>query len=278
MDPKIIYSLWTKPLKVNGGSMGFNSLDDFFQTFIFSVNVAKQHSNNIHFYTDDYGIKLLKPFKKYFPFTQVHNILNEMDWLPLQWWAFPKLYVYSLQKEPFMHLDNDAILWEKIPNNIKDKHDIVCQSFEPYSWFRQYENTIKFYQDILPQDFSNFEKYNQALNAGIYGAFNKKGLDMFYSMYILAKKTINTILSDTKLKEKIDWEDPNHPGCFGLNTVLEQAYSNIYFQNNKLKVFPITNDIHKAGEVKFTHLMGHFKRVSSNIEKIKVRNQKKLFK
>ena len=268
MDPKIIYSLWTKPFIDKGSALGFNSLEDFFTSFILSVNVARQHYPNIHFYTDDYGVEFIEPYKNELNFTQVHNVLNEMDWLPVQWWAFPKLYVYSLQKEPFMHLDNDVYFWDKIPDNVKNEYDIICQGDElgidhNYCYYDPY-TSLEFH---LPE-LLDFSKYKTALNAGTYGAFNKKGLNMFYDLYKTGIKVAKNILNDKYLKDNLDWDNTHNYHLVGLNMLIEQYYACIYSQLNNLKIYKIINGDWSAKELKYTHLIADAKRNPEMMEKL----------
>ena len=265
---KIIYSLWTDPMKLNNNALGFNSLDDFFQSFILSVNVARQHYPNIHFYTDDYGVELIKPYEGQLNFTQVHNVLNDLDWLPKNWWAFPKIYVYSLQKEPFMHLDNDFYLWDKIPDEVVKNHDIICQSHEPINWdfFKFYLNGLNHFRNHLPKKMLDNHKYDQALNAGIYGAFNEKGLGMFYSMYEESLKSAKSILKDTDFINNVikDKEFNNGIG-FLWNVLLEQLYPYSYIIDNNLKDYTVLHNLN------ITHLISKHKQNQNYIDKVKLR-------
>ena len=43
----VIYSLWTKPYRELGNTLGFDSIEDFVNSLILSVNVSKQHYNNL---------------------------------------------------------------------------------------------------------------------------------------------------------------------------------------------------------------------------------------
>ena len=64
----VIYSLWTKPYRELGNTLGFDSIEDFVNSLILSVNVSKQHYNNIHFYTDKTGMEIIKPYMDQLPF------------------------------------------------------------------------------------------------------------------------------------------------------------------------------------------------------------------
>tara|TARA_B100001559_G_scaffold316515_1_gene320182 strand:- start:471 stop:1370 length:900 start_codon:yes stop_codon:yes gene_type:complete len=262
---KIIFSLWTKPLTALNNTLGFNSLDDFFNSLVFSVNVAKRNYDNIHFYTDEYGLELIEPYKDQLPFTEIHCVLNEIDWVPVQWWAYPKMYVYSLQNEPFMHLDNDAYLWEPIPQKLINTHDFICQSYENFEeechWF--YYGGIEFYKDHIPKDIVDIETYHYAINAGIFGAFNEKGLKLFESQYNECYKSAKSILKDEEIVEFIDWDDLRNWDAFLWNVIMEQTYSYIYAIQNKFQILTLLSQ-----DIKFTHLLAGSKRNPDVIKKV----------
>lgn len=271
---KIVYSLWTKPLTVNDNTLGFNSLDDFFHSLIFSVNIAKNNYNNIHFYTDKHGLELIEPYKDKLPFTKIHCVLDEINWVPSQWWAYPKIYVYGLQDEPFMHIDNDAYLWDAIPQKLIDTHDFICQNYEDltYECYSFYQGGIDLYKKHIPQSFDDIDKYHFAMNAGIFGALNEKGLNVFKSLYEESHKSAKSVLQDKKLMDFIDWDDYRNWDAFSWNITMEQAYPFLYAVKNQIKILTIMNH-----DIKWTHLLAGSKRNKKVINKVKKRVKTKNF-
>ena len=89
---------------------------------------AKKIYGNIELYTDTVGKKILID-KLNLPYDRVHLVFDNndfMDSLPNELWAISKIYTYSLQNEPFIHVDGDFILWE----NLDFQKDITCQNLE----------------------------------------------------------------------------------------------------------------------------------------------------
>lgn len=265
---KIVYSLWTKPLRTHFNTLGFDTLDDFFTSFIFSVNVSKRNYDNIHFYTDEYGLKLIEPYKDQLPFTKIHCILDELDWIPVQWWAYPKLYIYSLQKEPFMHLDNDAYLWDRLDQDLIDNHDFVCQSYEDHRLkeYYFYREGLEFYKDHIPPIMLNTDKYFMATNAGVYGAFNQKGFDLFTALHEEGYKSAKSVLNDKRIVDFVDWNDLRNWDAFLLNVVMEQTYSYIYAKENNLRILQLL-----MTPTRFTHLLSAAKRNKDRMDKVRTR-------
>ena len=92
-------SLWTKPC-LEGKAHGFNTIENMIDSLILSVNVAKKHYPEIHFYTDKLGYEWITPYLDQLPFTKIEICLDDLNWVPDVYWSFVKVHVYSLQKEP----------------------------------------------------------------------------------------------------------------------------------------------------------------------------------
>ncbi|MFI3297552.1 MAG: DUF6734 family protein [bacterium] len=91
-------------------------------------------------------------------------------------WASPKIYTYSLQKEPFVHVDNDCFMFDK--PEILTSVPLFCQNIE-YDDQDSYKKIIAEFKSVGGNLNENFDKYitsnnNEHLtviNAGIL-AFN----------------------------------------------------------------------------------------------------------
>src|SRR6266511_4158572 len=44
-------------------------------------------------------------------------------------WALPKIYTYSLQNEPFLHIDGDVFLFKKLPESLLNS-ELIAQNKE----------------------------------------------------------------------------------------------------------------------------------------------------
>lgn len=114
---KAIYTLWEDSRnKVNAG---FATPRDLAATLALSVEYARKQFSRVELYTNDAGRELLAPFN--IPFSEIfttHTVLDGV--LDANLWAYAKLKTYALQREPFVHIDNDVILWDEIPQSIKN--------------------------------------------------------------------------------------------------------------------------------------------------------------
>ena len=271
---KIVYTLWTKPLTELNDSLGFNSLEAFMDSLILSVNVSKQNYDDVQFYTDNYGMELIKPYMDQLPFSKIHNILDELNWLPSQWWAYPKIHVYSLQDKPFIHIDNDAYLWNGIPEKYISNNDVICQSLEDLEdggyWF--YKDGVRVYDKHILENMKDVSHYKFAMNAGVFGAFNKKGINMFKELSKNAKKVAETVLKDKYLLDFIDWKDLRNWDAFLYNVLMEQYYPYTYCIDNGLNVLRLLET-----DLPFTHLISAAKRDNKKMEKVKKRVNLKIW-
>ena len=75
-----------------------------------SAVLAKKHYGNISFYSTP---KLVEQIKELgIPYDEYNTDILTAD--DLDTWSIPKLKVYSVQKEPYLHIDNDSFIFNKI--------------------------------------------------------------------------------------------------------------------------------------------------------------------
>jgi hypothetical protein len=109
------------------------------------------------------------------PYNKV-NITHDNLYLPNEnLWALPKMFTYSLQKEPFLHLDGDVFLFDQFPNSLL-KNELIVQNIEEATNY--YTSTQKelianfnYFPDCVKADFSSSIPI-KGVNAGILGGNN----------------------------------------------------------------------------------------------------------
>lgn len=169
---KIIQTFWTQPgLKANWIDPVYH-----YMSWALSCLQLREFYDEVELYTDDLGYKLLvEQFE--LPYTRVHLTLNDFQY-PSYLWSAPKLKTYSLQEEPFLHVDGDVFLYKAISEDFVSNNDIVFQNLE-------IDEDYGFYADILKDYFAIKcqEGYSDwlgsisldriaAFNAGIMGGRN----------------------------------------------------------------------------------------------------------
>jgi hypothetical protein len=146
------------------------------QILLFCVSVQlfvnKKILSSNELVTDDLGAEILIN-KLYLPYSKVSFLPDYIQNLPTGLWAFPKIYSYSIQNEPFIHIDNDIFLWNKLPESI-EKSELIVQNYEKIT--EDYDTALEHiidYFEIIPDyikhgnDYDKFK--NQSINAGIFG-------------------------------------------------------------------------------------------------------------
>ena len=250
---KAIYTYWN-PSK-NGA--GFNSIEDFLCCFSLSVNVSLQHFYSIEVYTDSWGKELIS--KLDLPII-VNNELDCLEDVPTEFWAYSKIYSYSRQRVPFIHIDNDAILWDGIPDNMQDK-SFVFQSRETFGKSSCYEKAINSVLNILPME----KTVKYGYNAGVFGSSDFNIIKEYES---IAYKYIT---------ENKDFILNNVSYMLGQNILFEQyfiAYLIDKYKLNDSVGLLFEDDLQNAkftGVYNYTHLWASSKKKFKIIEKVKNR-------
>ena len=95
-----------------------------------SVENARKHYPRTALYTDDEGARLLVD-ELALPFEHVSTPLNDLAGHNPDWWALGKVLTYSLQEEPFVHIDSDVYLWSALPERLASA-DVIAQNPEEF--------------------------------------------------------------------------------------------------------------------------------------------------
>lgn len=185
---------------------------------------AKAIYGHIELYTDSVGYDLLIG-KLQLPYDKVHIIFDSglMKQIPKELWAISKIYTYSLQKEPFIHIDGDFIFWKKL--NIDQ--NIIFQNRETefpfYKDFYSYLNeTIDSFTDSKFMDCVRLPYLGKACNLGIVGG---RDID-FINCY--ANDVLDFVIKNLHMLDKFI------PDAKSANCFLEQYY--FYYLLNDLNI------------------------------------------
>lgn len=248
----IIMSLWSKPC-TDGKAHGFTTIEAMLQSLVLSSNLAKKHYENIHFYTDKLGYEWIKPYLDQLPFTKIEICLDQFNYVPDVYWSFVKVCVYNLQKEPFIHIDNDVFLWDKIPDYILDGKDFVFQETEPLDWgmYHFYKDALDLYNNAVKDDIK-IEEY--AVNCGIFACLTDRGLGILEEYYQNGEYFI----------EKADhipniFEQPKSRRWLA-SVIIEQVYIYSLIVKYDLKWDTLLNYERSSYRMRYSHNVAHFKR------------------
>lgn len=112
-----VWTFWTKPFLAQGRSP-WASERAHLLAWVLSLQTARQHYPRTALYTDTPGARLLVD-RLGLEFTHVSTALDALAGSDPACWALGKVYTYSLQTEPFVHLDSDVFLWKRLPERIE---------------------------------------------------------------------------------------------------------------------------------------------------------------
>ncbi len=136
-----------------------------------SCVLLRRFYDEVELYTTKEYQELFERLK--LPYTKIHATHNNefMNNLPPKMWAYSKIYTYSLQTSPFLHVDGDIFIWEPFDKKLLQK-DIIVQSVEEN--LSSYKRNIGLLHSIaganIPKWVSANEKYPMAYNCGLFGA------------------------------------------------------------------------------------------------------------
>ena len=124
-----VWSFWSKPHHAGHGFLWREPVHHLLAWGL-SFRLAQAHYPETVLVTDSSGRALLID-RLGLPFTHVSTELDRLADVDPGWWALGKLVAYSLQDQPFVHLDTDVFLWQPLPDRLADA-PVLAQSPETY--------------------------------------------------------------------------------------------------------------------------------------------------
>jgi hypothetical protein len=114
---KAVWSFWSLPFELHFRS-AWASERHHWMAWCLSVECARRLGFETSLLTDDAGAATLVDHLQ-LPFDSVSLALNALGSADPHWWVLGKLYAYSMQTEPFVHIDSDVFLWKDLPARLK---------------------------------------------------------------------------------------------------------------------------------------------------------------
>lgn len=196
------------------------------------------------------------------PYHRVDVRLSSYELTDERLWALPKLYTYSLQQEPFLHIDGDVFLFQPfqhalLANGLIAQNEEVATDYYT-STQQQLMEEFTWFPDCVAADFGKPEPI-RAVNAGIMG-----GCDIdFFQQY--TQQAFQYVECNAQQLSKVNAD--------GFNVFFEQHlfYAMAAQQGKSISyLFPdIVNDnqYQHLGEFhevpcskSYLHLLGHYKK------------------
>jgi hypothetical protein len=136
-----IWSFWSKPHGAKEGCLWPSDLH-FLCSLALSLERARQLFQTTVLVTDYKGAKLLIDTLS-FNFDRIDTSLDQLKGYSPEWWAVGKLYAYSAQKNPFIHIDNDVYIWKALPAELTNA-PVFAQNPEYFEMGRSWYYPEKF--------------------------------------------------------------------------------------------------------------------------------------
>jgi len=174
---KIVHSFWTKPSLQRGQAKFYNRmaggwLNDQYHLMSWALSClrAREHYDKVELVTDRIGVDLLI-HKLQLPYSDYRVVLDDLNGYDENLWALGKIYAYSLQDEPFLHIDSDVYFWEPFSQELESAA-LVAQheekDYEMYTVVMQWVRDFPYLPDVFVDDLDN-KRPIVAANAGIMG-------------------------------------------------------------------------------------------------------------
>lgn len=166
---KVVQTFWSGGKNPLTDSYGWLSPQYNLMSWVLSCLSLKENYDEVVMYTDSAGYAILSkllglPYSEFI--LQYDNFV-----CPENQWAYAKIFTYSLQDKPFIHVDGDVYLPERLKLNV-EKGDIITQNKEiGTEYYRTMVDRIMTENIIFP-DFLVKELQNGSVssyNAGILG-------------------------------------------------------------------------------------------------------------
>lgn len=257
---RIVQTFYTNCFKEGDSCRGWLSEESNLMCWALSCLKAKQFYDIVELYTDKHGEDILIN-QLNLPYDEVHVALDDASIfkkLPNYLWAMPKIYTYSLQTEPFIHIDGDFIFWKRyefnkplIFQNIE--YDVPLYKRIHKKLAENIENTI--FEDCLKEEFTD-----GAFNMGLFGGYNIS----FIREY--ASNALSYVINN--YERNVFKEENNNINCF-----IEQFYISYLVKKKQLDYEvihgPVRNNSNKDYELAdfnyihktagFSHFLGQSK-------------------
>jgi hypothetical protein len=264
---RAVWSFWSKPFYAGHGWRWHEPVHHLL-AWSLSLRLASSHYPQTTLITDTPGKELLA-HRLGLKFTHVSTELDRLENADPALWALGKLVAYSLQDEPFVHLDADVFLWRRLPDRLTSA-PVFAQSPEDFHSVdqadgpRPIEDAFRRAGLSLPAEWEwarslGGRRFREA-NCGILGGTNADFLRHY------ARLALDLALNPAHSSA---WA--TIPDASGLNTVIEQFFLLACLSYHRFNpasphrgvyvryLFPSAADAYsrdQAARAGYTHLLG----------------------
>ena len=124
---KVVQTFWSGRKKILEDGYGWLSPKHHIMSWALSCLCLKENYDEVILYTDSPGYIIFHEALQ-LPYTRYEVLYDSIKCKP-EHWAYPKLLTYSLQEKPFIHVDGDVFLHNRLNPEI-ESGDLIAQNRE----------------------------------------------------------------------------------------------------------------------------------------------------
>lgn len=236
---KIIQSFWSAPTKTKGITEGMSGRPrggwptEKYHAISWALSCwqLKRFYNHVVLYSDKDGMEWLVD-RCGLPYDEVNVNLDCLNRYDALLWAIPKIYTYSLQKSPFLHVDGDVFIWKPFDKTLLSA-PLIVQNFEDDEITSDILQELKHSSGYIPNylEALDYCRPVQSINAGIIGGNE-------YSFFSLFAKEVFYFL-----ESNMDFIRDFNSGNF--NMVFEQVLCYYLAREYGIPIRSYTNEVGK---------------------------------
>lgn len=151
-------------------SFGWCSVRYHLISWALSILQLDKLYGGVELYVNSEAAYLLEELK--LPFSKLNVTHDCLKWPNEKLWALPKIYTYSLQKDPFLHIDGDVFIFQSFEKEILESNLVAQNIEEATAYYTSTQKEIithfQYIPKVVKDDFYK-QKPIKAINAGIIG-------------------------------------------------------------------------------------------------------------
>lgn len=156
---KIIQTFWSGNQELQNpldNKAGWLAPEYHWMSWALSCLLLRRHYDRVELYTDSVGKTVLIDMLR-LPYTDVHIIFDQSFTTHPKIKALSKIFTYSRQKEPFIHIDGDIFMWKRFPEKLLNA-ELIASNIEIDLYFN------KDILDDVEKNFRYLPKYLKGVN------------------------------------------------------------------------------------------------------------------
>ncbi|MCF8256994.1 MAG: class I SAM-dependent methyltransferase [Flavobacteriales bacterium] len=255
---RAVYTYWTDGKDISTLNAGFNNLRDMAAMVSLSIRTLRRNNpwiSSVQLVTNSVGRRVFAD-RYPMPFDEVAVILDHLDGrVHPDHWGYAKICAYAHQDGPFIHIDNDVVLWRPLSSAFTSA-PLFFQNRENISSHQGYAGMLNAATGFLLANIS--QNVEWAYNCGIVGA---NDLDIVKHWKVAVDEFLFDEGNARYWQQTIDRHSTNH--------LFEQYF--ISSLARSIGVVPkelLTDFRYGMDQKEITHLWGGSKRLGHNMDRV----------